>query len=61
MAVQNKTEKVMVRLTPTHMRELKARADAEGYRLSEWVRLSALERARRGGSAEVRLVVQGQE
>lgn len=52
MAVQNKTERLIVRLTPAHMREVKARADAQGYRLSEWVRLSLIERNRQGSNSE---------
>ena len=46
MAVPNKTERLVVRLTPLQLRDVKARADSEGYRLSEWVRLSLIERAR---------------
>lgn len=59
MAVQNKTEKIMVRLTPTHMRELKARANAEGYRLSEWAWLSLIERARNSSNGELCGQMQG--
>ena len=59
MAAQNKTERLMVRLTPTHMREVKARADAEGYRLAEWVRLSIVERARNSSDAELCGQMQG--
>ena len=44
---ENKTERVMVRMTPGHKQELLNRAEAEGFKLSEWVRLTALERARR--------------
>jgi hypothetical protein len=53
MAVQNKTERLIVRLTPTHMKEVREKAEAEGYRLSEWVRLSLLERDRSGSTAEL--------
>ena len=44
---ENKTEHVMVRMTPRHKQEIRNRAEAEGFKLSEWVRLTALERARR--------------
>ena len=59
MAVPNKTERLVVRVTPLQLRDLKARADAEGYRLSEWVRLSLIERARNGSSAELCGQMQG--
>ncbi len=59
MAVENKTERLMVRLTPTHMRELKAKADAHGYRISEWARLTLIERERYGSNRELCGQVQG--
>ena len=53
MAVQNKTERLIVRLTPTHMREVRDKAESEGYRVSEWVRLSLIERAGQGSNPEL--------
>ena len=52
MAVQNKTERLIVRLTPTHMREVRDKAEAEGYRVSEWVRLSLIEQNRQCSNRE---------
>lgn len=45
MAAQHKTEQIGVRLTPGQMRQIQARAEAQGYRVSEWVRQAALEKA----------------
>lgn len=45
--VQNKTEQLGVRLTPAQMEEVRAKAAAQGFRVSEWVRFTVLERARR--------------
>jgi hypothetical protein len=47
MSVQNKTEQLVVRLTPQHMAEIRERASSQGFRLSEWVRRAVVERARR--------------
>jgi uncharacterized protein (DUF1778 family) len=46
MSVENKTERVMVRLTPTQADDLRAKAEREGERVSTWLRQVGLRAAR---------------
>lgn len=50
MAVQHKTEQIGVRVTPGQMAAIQARAEADGFNVAEWVRIAAIEKARRDES-----------
>ena len=52
MPVQNKTERVLVRLTPSQAETVRRRAEQEGERVSTWLRQLALREIR--GFAQVR-------
>lgn len=43
---QNKTERVMVRLSPRQAEKIRARAEREGERVSTWLRQVALQQVR---------------
>jgi uncharacterized protein (DUF1778 family) len=47
MAIENKSEMVVVRLTPTQADLFRRAADQEGFRLSAWLREVAQRAARR--------------
>jgi hypothetical protein len=55
MPVQNKTERVLVRLTPLQAEKVRRRAEQEGERVSTWLRHIALREVRSHGQ------LQGQE
>lgn len=38
MSIQNKTERVLVRLTPSQAEKIRAKAEQEGERVSTWIR-----------------------
>jgi uncharacterized protein (DUF1778 family) len=55
MAVENKSELLHVRVTPSQAQLLRATANGEGVRLSEWLRGVALRRAVERVAADARV------
>ena len=61
MAVENKTQLLNVRVTPSQADLMRKAADSEGVRLSDWLRRAALRRAvERMAGESAPFAVQGQ-